>query len=92
MNTPAPMPQEKRRHRPRTGMGAFITDQELYEYLGVPATTARPVITEMDRDPKTYGFPQKQPMWGNRRYLPAIEEWLRRRNGLKIPPSRRDEE
>ena len=73
----------KRRHRPRTGMGVYVTDQELIEYLGVPAKTAREAIQEME---KHAGFPKKQKLWGDRRYLPAVEAWLARHNGLKMPP------
>ena len=39
----------KRRHRPRTGMGVYVTDQELIEYLGVPAKTAREAIQEFEK-------------------------------------------
>ena len=89
--SPTLVPQQpKRRHRPRTGMGVFVTDQELIEYLGVPERTARAAIQELDRDPRRSGFPPKKKLWGDRRYLPAVEAWLARQNGLKIRLSQED--
>ena len=80
---PLPQPKPKRAHRARTGMGVFVTDAELAEWLGVPYETARPVFAELDRD-KRKGFPQKQPIWGGRRYLPAVEQWLTRNYGFNM--------
>ena len=77
---------EQRRHRPRTGRGVFITDGELVEYLGVPASTAMPMIREFERKDPT--FPKKQKVWGDRRYLPAVERWLEANYGLQ-PRERR---
>ena len=84
MNAPAHIEKPTRRHRPRTGMGVLVTDQELIEYLGVPEYTARPALAELDRHHRRNGFPQKTKLWGDRRYLPAVEEWLKRNYGLKI--------
>jgi hypothetical protein len=78
-----PDSSRKRRHRPRTGMGLFVTDQELVEILGVPADTARDVIAALDKDGSS-GFPKKQKTWGDRRYLPAVEQWLDAAYGLKM--------
>lgn len=80
---------DKRRHRPKTGMGLFVTDLELCEYLGIPPETARPVFAELDRD-RSKGFPPKQKLWGDRRYLPAVKAWFDARCGFKMePPDRR---
>lgn len=80
----------ERRHRSPHGPGLFITDGELIDLLGVPPDVARPVLAEMDRKHAQYRFPQKQPMWGDRRYRPAIEAWLEQHHGLKIDaPHRR---
>jgi hypothetical protein len=79
-NTPdQPAPQskalkEKHAHRPLTGMGIFVTDQELYELLGVPGDKARRSIQMLDADPRQ-GFPAKQKLWGNR-YWPAVKAWF----------------
>lgn len=91
MTSPSPMlDKPKRRHRPRSGMGVYVTDRELIEYLGIPTDTARQAIHELDRDPRRSGFPQKDPLFGDRRYLPAIRAWLDRHNGLKMGFSRED--
>ncbi len=75
--------ETKRRHRPRTGMGLYVTDQELYEYLGVPPDTAKVAIAALDKD-RGKGFPPKQALWGDRRYLPAVEAWFEAHYGLKL--------
>lgn len=80
--------REKRRHRPRTGMGVFVTDRELYEFLGVPRDTAERTIKALDSNPHS-GFPQKDPLWGGRRHLPSVEAWLKRASERNMPPSRR---
>jgi hypothetical protein len=35
----------------------------------------------LDRE-KHRGFPQKQAVWGNRRYWPAVKQWFDRTNGV----------
>lgn len=78
-----------RRHRAKAGTGVYVTDQELIEYLGVPADIARRALAALDHNPRS-GFPQKQPFWGDRRYLPAVQKWLDAHNGLKMDaPQRR---
>lgn len=39
------------------------------------------VAAVLERD----GLPKRDPMFGNRRYWPAVEAFLRRRNGLASP-------
>lgn len=75
-----------KRQRSKHGIGKFVTDLELCEYLGVPPDTARPVLAMLDRDPRS-GFPQKQKVWGDRRYLPSVNQWLENQYGLKISAS-----
>jgi hypothetical protein len=36
---------------------------------------------------KNYGFPKKSPLFGGRRYWPAVKTWLDRHNGLTMDPS-----
>lgn len=60
-------------------MTLFVTDDELVRELGVPAEQARAAIRMLDAK-KGNGFPRKNPLWGNRRYLPAVQEWLLRTN------------
>jgi len=57
----------------------FVTDDELVRELGVPAEQARAAIRMLD-EKKGTGFPKKNPLWGNRRYLPAVQEWLLKTN------------
>jgi hypothetical protein len=64
-------------------MGVYVTDQELTEFLGLPDDIARQAIQYLDKNPGL-GFPRKQPFWGDRRYLPAIEKWLDAHNRIKI--------
>jgi hypothetical protein len=73
--------------KPRTKQrgGLFITDAELIEKLKVPPKIAREAIAELDRRHSTTRFPQKQPLWGNRRYWPAVEAYLERHFGLNLP-------
>jgi hypothetical protein len=58
----------------------YVTDAELIRRLGVPEKVARQAIEMLDRNPRTTGFPQKQALWGNRRYMPAVMDWLARTN------------
>ena len=80
---------DERPNRNKRG-GLFVTDAELIERLQVPEKIARQAIEMLDRDPAS-GFPEKQPLWGKRRYWPAIEEWLSVKNRLRIgAPKRRE--
>lgn len=65
----------------------FVTDAELIRRLGVPEKHARRVIRELDT--KRRGFPQKQKLWGNRRYWPDVKAYLDATCGLKMGVSRR---
>jgi hypothetical protein len=62
----------------------YVTDAELIRLLGVPERLARATIHELERKA---GFPRKQSLWGNRRYWPAVRDYLDRTNGLSIQPS-----
>lgn len=74
---------EKRRHRSPNGPGLFVTDQELIDILGVPERDARLALEALDQNPAS-GFPQKDRLWGGRRYLPAVREYLDKTHGLGI--------
>lgn len=77
-----------RRHRAKAGMGQFVTDLELIEYLGLPEDEGRAVLRALDTN-RTSGFPRKQPFWGDRRYLPAVQKWLDAANGITIDAPKR---
>ena len=80
----------ERRHRPRSGgMGAYVTDNELIDWLGIPKDTAAAILESLDRNPRS-GFPPRKEFWGNRRYMKAVEAWLDKHNGLTVDlPNRR---
>lgn len=61
----------------------YLTDEELFQRLGVPARIARPALQELDRNSAS-GFPKKQKLWGDRRYWPAVKAYLDKTNGLRI--------
>ena len=77
-----------RRHRAKNGLGRYVTDQELIEWLGLPADLGRKRLLALDGNPQA-NFPRKQPFWGDRRYLPAVEQWLDQSNGIKVEPPKR---
>lgn len=56
----------------------YVTDAELIRRMGVPEKIARRVIRDLDAKHMTTGFPQKQKLWGDRRYWPAVKSWLER--------------
>jgi len=53
----------------------FVTDAELIRRIGVPEGAARNALRMLDRD-RGSGFPAKQPLWGGRRYWPAVRLWF----------------
>lgn len=66
--------------------GLFVKDKELIERLGVPEKIARKAIRMLDAD-RAKGFPQKQQLWGDRRYWPAVQAYFERVYGLSMPSS-----
>lgn len=61
----------------------YLTDAELIRRLGVPEKVMRPMLPGLE---KNYGFPRKQPLFGDRRYWPAVKTWLDKHNGLTVDP------
>lgn len=53
--------------------GPTVASRMVKEWGGVAAV--------LERD----GLPPRDPLFGNCRYWPAVEAWLRRRNGLTSP-------
>ncbi len=64
----------------------WVTDAELIRRLGVPEKIARATLRMFDRD-RGKGFPQKNKLWGDRRYWPAVKAYFDRQNGIKIAAS-----
>lgn len=67
----------------------WVTDAEMIRRMGVPEKTARAAIRALD-SMRGSGFPQKQKLWGDRRYWPHVKAYFDRTNGLKMdaPPRR----
>ena len=63
--------------------GVFISDAEMYRRLGVSPRIGRMAVLALERT----GFPPKLPLWGNRRYWPAIRAFLDRHYGA-VPYNR----
>jgi hypothetical protein len=57
----------------------YLSDAELIRRLGVPEKHMRKILPGLE---SKYGFPRKQPLFGDRRYWPAVKMWLDKRNGL----------
>jgi hypothetical protein len=55
--------------------GLYVTDEELIDRLGVPEKIAREALQVLDHDARS-GFPKKLKLWGDRRYWPAVREYL----------------
>jgi hypothetical protein len=62
----------------------YLTDAELIRRIGVPEKTMRSMLPGLEQN---YGFPKKSPLFGDRRYWPAVKTWLDRHNGLTMDPS-----
>jgi hypothetical protein len=71
--------------RTETRETLWVTDAELIRRMGVPEKIARAALHALDADPRRTGFPQKNKLWGDRRYWPAVRAYLDKQNGLTIP-------
>jgi hypothetical protein len=62
------------RHDPteRPQAGLFVSDRELFRRLGVGPITGRVAVRTLEAQ----GFPRKQPLFGNKRYWPAVRHFL----------------
>jgi hypothetical protein len=78
MTMPAPKTLEREKDK------LYLTDAELVRRLGVPEKTLRSMLPNLEL---RYGFPRKQPLFGGRRYWPAVKAWLDKHNGLTVDPS-----
>ena len=74
---PAPATLEREREK------LYLTDAELIRRLGVPEKVLRPMLPGLE---KHYNFPKKSPIFGGRRYWPAVKIWLDKHNGLTVDP------
>lgn len=61
----------------------WVSDEECIRRLGVPRKAARAAFHMFDKD-LSKGFPQKQSLWGNKRYWPAVRDYFELHYGLKL--------
>lgn len=62
----------------------FVTDAELIRRLGLPEKVGRVALRELDKASKARrSFPQPDPLFGNRRFWPAVKEWLLDYKGVR---------
>ncbi len=66
----------------------WITDAEMIRRLGVPEKIMRQNLIEFDKKP-ALGFPQKNKIWGGRRYWPAVRAYFDRINRLNPQEERK---
>jgi hypothetical protein len=77
VTTPAPETLESERGK------LYVTDAELIRRLGVPDKNGRAAIQELEKiHPGRPPFPQRDPLFGGRRYWPAVEKYFMLRNGV----------
>ena len=69
-------PKHDRTETPEAGL--FVSDTELYRRLGVGPKTGQAAVHALE----PHGFPLKQPLFGNKRYWPAVRFFLDRYYGL----------
>lgn len=83
MTTPAVETLEREKDK------LYLTDAELIRRLGVPDKVMRPMLPGLE---SKFAFPKKQPLFGDRRYWPAVKAWLDKHNGLMVdtPPTQRN--
>lgn len=75
MTMPAPETLEREKDK------LYLSDAELIRRIGVPEKVLRPMLPGLE---SKYGFPRKQPLFGGRRYWPAVKAWLDKHNGIKM--------
>ena len=63
----------------------WVTDKEIARRWRLSEKTARAALRGLERDP---AFPRRDPLFGGRRYWPAVVAFVRRRAGVTVdaPP------
>ena len=64
----------------------FVTEAELIRRLGVPDELGQAILQDFDANHP--GLLEKQKVWGDRRYWPAIKAWLDKTCGLELAKPR----
>lgn len=60
----------------------YLTDAEIAQRLGLPQKQAKIALAALEN---MRGFPHRDPLFGQRRYWPAIKKFLDHRHGLNAP-------
>lgn len=63
------------------GNGLWVTDAEIIRRLGVSEKTGYAAIHRLEKS--SLGFPEKQRVWGKKRYWPAVKAFFDEQYGLK---------
>ena len=68
----------------------YVSADELVRLIGVDEETLGAAIRLLERNPKS-GFPQKDPLFGDKRYWPKVKAWFEEYNRANVaaPPLRR---
>ena len=64
----------------------FVTEAELIQRLGVPDQLAQAILQDFDANHPA--LLEKQKVWGDRRYWPAVKAWLDKTCGLELAKPR----
>lgn len=66
----------------------YVSDDELPAVIGVDKEALGVFLRMLDRNPKS-GFPRRDPMLGNKRYLPKVRAWFDDYNRLNPQAERK---
>jgi hypothetical protein len=69
----------------RNSSALFVSDTEMLRRIGVSKKIGRIAIRELE---KRLAFPPKDPLFGNKRYWPAVRAFLDARGGVTTLPPR----
>jgi hypothetical protein len=75
--------QETWEHRAALSPVLFVTDAEMLRRIGISEKIGRIAIRELE---KRLLFPPKDPLFGNKRYWPAVRAFLDARSGVTTTP------
>ena len=75
--------QEGAEHRETLAGVLYVTDTEMLRRIGISEKIGRTAIRELE---KRQVFPVKDPLFGNKRYWPAVRAFLDARNGVTTTP------
>jgi hypothetical protein len=77
--------QESAEDREALNRVLYVTDAEMLRRIGISEKIGRIAIRELE---KRQVFPARDPLFGNKRYWPAVRAFLDARNGVTTTPPR----